>query len=83
VIDYNALIYAVENDVLYSWSVPGFSGSGTKFYFLGKYHFKDLIIQCRYAFTNYYDRKTIGSGYSLINANKLHEINLLISYGFN
>ena len=34
-------------------------------------------------FTNYYDRKTIGSGYSLINANKLHEINLLISYGFN
>lgn len=81
--DFNGRIYAVENDVLYSWSVPGFSGSGTKFYLLGKYHFKNMMIQCRYAFTNYYDRKTIGSGYTLINANKLHEINLLISYGFN
>lgn len=81
--DYNARIYAVENDVLYNWSVPGFSGSGTKFYLLAKYKFRNILLQGRYAITNYYDKKTIGSGYSAINSNKLHEINLLISYGFN
>ncbi|MFM9944151.1 MAG: ComEA family DNA-binding protein [Bacteroidia bacterium] len=82
--DYNARIYAVENDVLYSWSVPGFNGSGAKFYALVKYKYKkNMLIQCRYSFTNYYDKQTIGSSYSLVNSNKLHEINLLISYGFN
>lgn len=81
--DYNARIYAVENDVLYNWSVPGFSGSGTKFYLLAKYKYKNILLQGRYAVTNYYDKQTIGSGDSAINSNKLHEINLLISYGFN
>ncbi len=80
--DFNARIYAAENDVLYSWSVPGFSGSGTKFYALTKYKYKNMFLQCRYAFTTYYDRQTIGSGYTTVNSNKLHEINLLISYGF-
>ena len=80
--NFNARIYAVENDVLYSWSVPGFSGSGSKIYALAKYKYKNMFIQCRYAFTTYYDRKTIGSAYSTVNSNNLHEINLLISYGF-
>ena len=80
--DFNARIYAVENDVLYSWSVPGFSGSGSKFYALAKYKYKNIFTQCRYAYTSYYDRKTIGSGYSAVNSNNLHEINILISYGF-
>ncbi len=81
--DYNARIYAVENDVLYSWSVPGFYGSGTKFYALAKYKYRNMFFQCRYAMTNYYDRKTIGSSYSTVNSNQLHEINLLMSYRFN
>ena len=81
--DFNARIYAVENDVLYNWSVPGFSGSGSKFYALAKYKYKNMFVQCRYAFTTYYDRKTIGSAYSTVNSNNLHEINLLISYGFH
>jgi len=81
--NYNSRIYAVENDVMYSWSVPAFSGVGSKYYGILKYKYqKNVSIQIRYAFTHYMDRKVIGTGNNTINSDKLHEINMLISCGF-
>jgi hypothetical protein len=81
--NYDTRIYAVENDVMYSWSVPAFNGVGSKFYSVLKYKVKkNISLQMRYANTQYLDREVIGSGNNSILSSKLHEINLLISCGF-
>lgn len=81
--NYDTRIYAVENDVMYSWSVPAFNGVGSKFYSVIKYKIKkNISLQMRYSNTQYLDREVIGSGNNSILSNKLHEINFLISCGF-
>jgi len=81
--DYESRIYTLEKDVMYSYAVTGFSGEGYKFYLLAAYAFKKkLKLQCRYSVVTYFDRTTIGSGWSEVNSDRLHQINLLISYRF-
>ena len=81
--DYDSRIYTVENDVMNAWSVPGFSGSGSKIYLLVKYKLSGKIgVQCRVSSLNYFDRKSIGSGYDKVDSNCVHQINILLSYGF-
>ena len=81
--DYNARIYSVEKNVLYAWSVPGFSGSGTKVYAFINYRMsRKWHLQGRYAVTGYIDKQSIGSGYDEVSSHKIKEINLLITYGF-
>ena len=68
--DYNARIYAYENDVLYSFSVPALYGKGMRIYLLGKVKlFNDLTIYARIGRTIYSDRDEIGSGLTLIEGN--------------
>ncbi len=81
--DYKARIYALENDVLYTWTVPGFSGSGSKIYSIFKFKYKNLTTQMRYALIKYYDRNTIGTLYNAVPSNYVHEINFLIRYVFD
>ena len=68
--DYNARIYAYENDVLYSFSVPALYGKGMRVYLLGKWKpFKSLTLYARIGSTIYSDRDEIGSGLTLIQRN--------------
>ena len=68
--DYNARIYAYENDVLYSFSVPALYGKGMRFYLLGKVKlFNALTLYARIGRTIYSDRDEIGSGLTLIEGN--------------
>jgi len=68
--DYNARIYAYENDVLYSFSVPALYGKGMRVYLLGKWKpFKSLTLYARIGSTIYSDRDEIGSGLTLIQKN--------------
>ena len=65
--DYNARIYAYENDVLYSFSVPALYGKGMRVYLLGKVKlFNALTLYARIGRTIYSDRDQIGSGLTLI-----------------
>ena len=65
--DYNARIYAYENDVLYSFSVPALYGKGMRVYLLGKLKlFNALTLYARIGRTIYSDRDQIGSGLTLI-----------------
>lgn len=41
--DYNSRIYAYENDVLYSYSVPAFAGKGFRYYNVLQYDFSKRI----------------------------------------
>ena len=68
--DYNARVYAYENDVLYSFSVPAMYGKGMRFYLLGKVKlFNSLTLYARIGRTVYSDRNEIGSGLTLIEGN--------------
>jgi len=68
--DYNARIYAYENDVLYSFSVPALYGKGMRIYLLGKVKlFNALTLYARIGRTIYSDRDEVGSGLTLIEGN--------------
>ncbi|MBR3427147.1 MAG: helix-hairpin-helix domain-containing protein [Bacteroidales bacterium] len=68
--DYNARVYAYENDVLYAFSVPALYGKGMRVYLLGKLKFLDaLTLYARIGCTFYTDRQTISSGPTQIEGN--------------
>ena len=68
--DYNARVYAYENDVLYAFSVPALYGKGMRVYLLGKLKFLDaLTLYARIGSTFYTDRETISSGLTQIEGN--------------
>ena len=68
--DYNARVYAYENDVLYSFSVPALYGKGMRMYLLGKVKlFNALTLYARVGCTIYSYRDVIGSGLTQIEGN--------------
>jgi len=64
---YDSRIYAYENDLLYTFSVPAFYGQGFRTYLNLKYKITD-IIECwlKFANTHWTDRDVISSGYNEI-----------------
>jgi hypothetical protein len=65
--DYDSRVYAYENDVLYSFSVPALYGKGMRVYLLGKWRpFKSLTLYARIGSIIYTDRDEISSGLTLI-----------------
>jgi hypothetical protein len=56
-------IYAYENDVLYSFSVPAFNSKGTRFIIMAKTDiFQGLELSIRYALSQFQGMRTWGSG---------------------
>jgi hypothetical protein len=67
---YNSRLYAYENDVLYSYSIPPFSGKGFRSYLNINYDInKHITTWFRIARTTYADATTVGSGYDEIEGN--------------
>lgn len=72
---YDTRIYAYENDLRYSFSVPAYYGIGYKAFILMDYRpAKALHFQFRYAYTHYTDRETISSGAAMIISDAVSEI---------
>lgn len=75
--DYDSRVYAYENDVLYSFSVPALYGKGMRVYLLGKWKpFSQLTLYARIGSTIYSDRQEIGSSLSLIQGNHKTDLKL-------
>lgn len=61
--DFAARIYAYENDVLYAFSAPVFTGRGRRSYVLARFvPHRVLSIQIKYGLSIYEDVRTVGSG---------------------
>jgi hypothetical protein len=76
---YNSRLYAYENDVLYSFSIPVFYGKGYRYYLNLNYDLsKKLSLWMRWAQTIYPEKGFIGSGLDEINSNKKTEIKVQI-----
>ena len=81
--DYNSRLYAYENDVLYSYSIPVFYEKGYRYYLNVNYDItRKLSIWARIAQTINPDRETVGSGLDEINGNRKTEVKLQVIYRF-
>lgn len=80
---YNSRLYAYENDVLYSFSIPVFYDKGYRYYININYDInKKISLWIKWAQTLYMNKTLIGSGLDEINGNTKSEIKLQLMYKF-
>jgi hypothetical protein len=80
---YNSRLYAYEDDVLYSFSIPVFYGKGIRYYVNVHYNVsKNFGLWCRFAQTVYKDQTTVGTGLDEINGRAKTEVKLEGIYQF-
>lgn len=81
--DYNSRIYAYENDVLYSYSIPAFFEKGFRYYLNLNYDpGKKLSFWLRWAQTIYREKNTIGSGLDEIAGSRRSEMKVQVRWLF-
>ena len=81
--DYNARIYAYENDVLYYFSVPAFNGRGSRLFLV--YHYKPsrkIEFWAKISRTFLSHETTFGSGTELIQAPHKTEVRIQVRFKF-
>ena len=82
--DYDTRLYAYENDVLYSYSIPAFYKKGVRVYFSSNYDLgKKISCWFRWSKTIYEGTSSLGSGLDEIKGNKRTEIKIQLRYIFN
>jgi Helix-hairpin-helix motif len=80
---YNSRLYAYENDVLYSFSIPVFYEKGYRYYLNLNYDInKKLTVWGRVAQYFYPDKTIIGSGLDEIQGKHRTEVKLQVMYRF-
>ncbi|WP_299756662.1 helix-hairpin-helix domain-containing protein [uncultured Pontibacter sp.] len=80
---YDTRQYAYERDVLYAFSIPAFSGKGTRFYTLLQLRpFRDLDVWVKYGLTHYRNQDAIGSGLELIEGPRRSDVKVQVRYKF-
>ncbi len=80
---YNSRLYAYENDVLFSYSIPVFYDKGVRYYINANYDLnKKLNLWLKWAQTVYKGKTLIGSGLDEIRGNNKSEIKLQVMYKF-
>jgi hypothetical protein len=81
--DFDNRQYVFEKDVLYAFSIPAFSGQGTRFYLLTQFRpTRAIDLWLRYAHTTFRDRRTVGSGLELIPGPQRSEVRVQVRYKF-
>lgn len=81
--DYQNRQYLYENDLLYSFTVPAYSGRGFRYYFLLRYKFNRYLSSwVRWSTTLFEDRDVVGSGLDEIEDNRRSQLKLQLIYKF-
>lgn len=80
---FSSRLYAFENDVLYSYSVPAYHNKGMRFYANGRWRINRATdVWLRYAITSYTNLKSVGSGPEMIEGNKKSDFKLQVRFQF-
>lgn len=80
---YNARLYAYENNLLYSFSIPAYFEQGTRAYINVRWKvFRNLVWEARFARTWRYRAESIGSGQNEIDGNTQTELATQIKLSF-
>jgi DNA uptake protein ComE-like DNA-binding protein len=81
--NFNARIYAFEDNVPYNYSVPMFQNSGVRFYLMASYKIaKNIKVFARFSQTQYSNVKSIGSGLEQINGNTQSDLIMQLQMSF-
>lgn len=81
--DYAARIYAYEHDLLYTFSVPVFSGRGERQYLLLTLTPRPpLRMEIKYGVSRYRDATTVGSGLDAVDGPRVRELRAQIRWRF-
>ncbi len=81
--DYETRQYAFERDVLYAFSVPAFSGRGTRMYVLLQLRpMRKLDVWVKYSLTHYRNQDTVGSGLETIEGPRRSDVKAQVRYRF-
>ncbi len=81
--DYQNRQYVYERNVLYTFSIPAYSGAGIRSYAMVQYTAsRSLTFWLRYARFHYENQDNVGSGLSQINDNTKSEVRLMLRYKF-
>lgn len=80
---YNSRLYAYENDILYSFSIPVFYDKGYRYYININYDLnKNISFWVKWSQTIYRDKSLIGTGLDEIKGRSKSEIKLQAAYKF-
>ena len=80
---FDARVFAYENDLLYTFAVPSFSGRGQRAYVLAKITpDENLTLQIKLAATRFEDVETVGSGLDETDGNRLRELRIQLRWKF-
>ncbi len=72
---YDSRVYAYENDLLYTYSIPAYHGKGFRAYLNFSYTIsKNLSLWCKLSNTHWTDRESISSGNNEIDGKNLTEV---------
>lgn len=75
--DYNARVYAAENDVLYQYAVPLYQNSGVRYYLVARIKInRKLDLWFKYSETKYSNVDKISSGLEQINGNTMTDFRI-------
>jgi hypothetical protein len=81
--DWNARVYAYENDVLYAFSIPAHNGVGSRVYGMVSWDIRrGLELQVRLARWLYSDKNVIGSGNQEIKGRQLSDVHVMFRWRF-
>ena len=80
---FDARVFAYENDLLFTFAVPAFSGRGQRAYVLAKVTPNNrLSLQIKFAATRFEDTDTVGSGLDETDGNRLRELRMQVRWKF-
>lgn len=73
--DWSSRVYAYENDLLYTFAVPVFSGRGQRAFILMRAEpIERLVLEVKAGVTHYEDVETVGSGLDEVEGRRLREV---------
>ncbi|UZD24020.1 helix-hairpin-helix domain-containing protein [Algoriphagus halophytocola] len=79
--DYDSRLYAYENNVLWTFSIPPYFGQGMRYYVVAQHQLTpQLTAYFRFAKTNYTDRESISSGLQTIEGSAQTETTFMLRY---
>ncbi|GGK57960.1 ComEA family DNA-binding protein [Rufibacter glacialis] len=81
--DYDTRLYVPEQDVLYAFSIPAFSGRGTHLYFLAQQQLiRHLDAWFKLSHTHYRGQSTVSSGLEEIQGPQRTQVRVQVRYQF-
>ena len=81
--DFDARIYTYENDLLYEYFIPSFSGEGLRYYINFRHRLSyNVMAELRFEQTNFFNAELISSGNNLILGNTASRIKAQIRWSF-